>query len=188
MKRCFFIILMLLTLFPSTTRAKTMYIVDYFKVMVRRQPGDKYKIVKQLPTNEKVNFIETQGDWAKISFGNNKTGWVLKRYLTEEIPKPIQLAELEMTIKDQVEKMESLEKENISIKQKNAELGEAIAAQVLKVKDLSLENQRLKEEPYRIVLFISGGGVFLIGCIVTLIILRLGRGKKSRLSFDKGVS
>jgi SH3 domain protein len=160
-----------------------MYVVDSFKIMVRRQPSEKYKIIRQLPSNEKVDLIQTEGDWAKISFRNNKTGWVLKRYLTEEIPKPIRISELEVEVKDQAEKIDSLEKENIMLKQKNAEQGEAIAAQTEKIKNISLENQRLKEKPFRIILLLSGGGIFLLGCIITLFIQRLGRGKKPKLSF-----
>ncbi len=187
MKKCFFIIIMILTLFPYTAQAKERYIVDYFKIMVRRQPGDIYKIVEQLPSIEKVKLIETEGDWAKISFRNGKTGWILKRYLTEEIPKPIQMAKLERKIKDLEETVDVLEQEKISIKQKHTEMGEMIADQSVKLKDVSLENQRLKEEPYRIMLLLSGGGIFLIGCIVTLIIQGLGRGRRNRLSFDKGI-
>jgi len=185
MKRCFFIIFVILILFPYTAQAKERYILDYFKIMVRRQPGEIYKIVEQLPSNEKVKLIETEGDWAKISFRNGKTGWILKRYLTEEIPKPIQMAKLERKIKDLEETVESLQEEKISIKQKYAEMVEMIADQSVKVKDVSLENQRLKEEPYRIMLLLSGGGIFLIGCIVTLIIQGLGRGRKNKLSFEK---
>ena len=89
MKRYFFIVLIPLVLFSSTPHAETMYVVDYFKIMVRRQPGDKYKIIAQLPSDEKVKLLKVEGDWSLISFGDRKTGWVLKRYLTEETPKPI---------------------------------------------------------------------------------------------------
>ena len=175
MKRYFFIILIILTLFPFTSQAKTMYVVDHFKIMVRRYPGEGYKIISQLPSNTKVDFIETEGAWAQISF-KNKTGWVLKRFLTEEKPKPVRIAEIERKMKDQGEKIEALERENISLKQKSAELVE-------RASNLSLENQRLKEKPYGVIMLLSGGGIFLIGCIMTLIIQRIRRARRSKLSF-----
>jgi hypothetical protein len=89
---------------------------------------------------------------------------MLERFLTEVTPKPIQIAELKKTVK----KIEALEKENIALKQINSEMEETISS-------LSLENQKLKEEPYKILALLAGGGIFLIGCIVTLIILRIGR-------------
>jgi len=152
-----------------------MYITDSFKIMVRRYPGEEYKILAQLPSNEKVDVSEIKEAWAKISF-NDKTGWVLKRFLTEETPKQIQIAELEGKVKDQTEKIDDLGKENISLKQKNAEMGD-------RVNQLSLENQRLKGKPYGVMMLLSGGGIFFIGCIITLIIQRFRGGRRSKLSF-----
>ena len=182
MKGIFFFIMMALILFSSISQAETVYVIDSFKIMVRRQPGDKYKIVSQLPSDEKVKLVATEGDWAKITFGN-RTGWVLKRYLTKEVPKPIQIVKLEKQVKVQEEKIEASDKENISLKQKNAELAETLAVEAKNAKDVLLENQKLKEKPYRIILLLSGCGIFLVGCIVTLIIQRTGRGKKNKLSF-----
>jgi uncharacterized protein YgiM (DUF1202 family) len=184
MKGIFFFVMVALILFFSASQAGAVYVIDSFKIMVRRQPGDKYKIISQLPSNEKVTLIKTEGDWAKISFKNNQTGWVLRRYLAEEVPKPIQIAKLEKQVKGQEEKIGALDKENISLKQKNAELAETLAVETKNAKDVLLENQTLKEKPYRIVLLLSGGGIFLVGCMVTLIIQRTGRGKKkNKLSF-----
>ena len=182
MKRIFFFILMALILFSSASQAETMYVIDSFEIMVRREAGEKFKIIAQLPSNKRVNLVATEGDWAKITFGN-RTGWVLKSYLTLEAPKPIQIAELKKQVKGQTGKIETLNKENISLKQKNAELAEALVVEAKNAKDVSLENQKLKETPYRIILLLSGCGIFLVGCMVTLIIQRTGRGKKNKLSF-----
>ena len=85
MKKYFFIVLILLALFPSTTRAKTMYIIDSFKIMVRRQPGEDYRIVKQLPSDKRVNLREEEGDWAKSHLGrcsSRRSGFRSKRPTT----------------------------------------------------------------------------------------------------------
>ena len=62
----------------------------------------------------------------------------------------------------------------IVLKQRETEMGETI-------RSLTLENQKHKEEPYRIMLLLAGGGIFLLGCIVTLVIQ--GTGRRSSLSF-----
>jgi uncharacterized protein YgiM (DUF1202 family) len=181
MKRYSLMVLMFFIAF--TAQAKDMYVVDYFKIMVRRQPGEKYKITAQLPSNEKVELMRIEDAWAEISFRNGKKGWILKRYLTEDIPKPVRIAGLETKVKELAEKIESVERENLALKQKNTEMGEALASQAEKMKIISLENQRLREKPYRIILLASGGGIFLLGCIMALILQRMGRGKKNKLSF-----
>ncbi len=157
-------IIITLILYSSITHAKTMYITDNLIVTVRKKPGLDFKVVDQLTSNEKVNLLRTEESWAQISYNDNKTGWMLARFLTGETPKPIQIAELKKTVK----KIEALEKENIALKQINFEMEETISS-------LSLENQKLKERPYMIMLLLAGGSIFLVGCIVTLIILRVGR-------------
>lgn len=176
MKKFLFMVLIQFILFSSPTYSKTMYVTDTLYIMVRRQPGLDFKIVDQLTSNEKVNLLRTKESWAEISFKDNKTGWVLERFLTEETPKPIQIADLKETVNAQAEKIEVLEKENITLKQRKAEMVEIISS-------LKLENQSLKEEPYRIMLLLAGGSIFLFGCIVTLIIQRIGRRRRSELSF-----
>lgn len=153
-----------------------MYVIDKITITVRKQPGLDFKIVDRLTSNETVNLLRTEESWAQISFKDNKTGWVMKRFLTEETPKPIQIAELKKTVNTQAENIAALEKENITLKQSKAEMVEIISS-------LKLENQSLKELPYRIILLLAGVGIFLFGCIVTLIIQRKSRRRKSSLSF-----
>ena len=157
-------IIITLILYSSITHAKTMYITDNLIVTVRKKPALGFKVVDQLTSNEKVNLLRTEESWAQINYNDNKTGWMLERFLTEETPKTMQIAELKKTVK----KIEALGKENLALKQEKSEMEETISS-------LSLENQKLKEEPYKIMLLLAGGGIFLIGCIVTLIILRIGR-------------
>ena len=88
-------ILFCVMLLPTPAQAKTKYVIDYFKIMVRSQPGAEYKIIDQLPSNEKVRTIQKEGNWVKIAFKNNRTGWVLQQFLTTELPKGIRIAELE---------------------------------------------------------------------------------------------
>ena len=164
MKKHLMMIIIPLILCSSITHAKTVYITDNIIITVRKKPSLDSKVVDQLTSNEKVDLLRTEKSWAKISYNDNKIGWVLERFLTKETPKPIQIAELKKTIK----KIEALEKENIALKQRKSEMEETISS-------LSLENQNLKEEPYKIMLLLTGCGIFLIGCIVTLIILRIGR-------------
>jgi SH3 domain protein len=175
-KGIFSLILFFFVLIATTAYAKTMYVTDTLNIMVRRQPGLDFKIVDQLSSNEKVNRIRAEESWSKISFGDNKVGWVLNRYLTEEIPKPLQIEDLRKRASAQAKKIETLEKENFTLKQKKVELTE-------KVSTLTVENQTLKEEPFRIMMLLTGVGIFLVGCVVTLILQRTGKSRRSRLSF-----
>jgi len=176
MKKHLFMVLIPLLLFPPLTYSETMYVLDKIIITVRTQPGLDYRIVDRLASDEKVDVLRTEESWTQVSFKDNKTGWVLTRYLTKETPKSIKIAELEKKVTLQAEQLEALEKENTSLKQGKAGLAEAVST-------LKIENQNLKEEPYRIILLLAGSGIFLMGCIVTLIIQRTGRKKRDKLTF-----
>jgi hypothetical protein len=177
MKKFLFVVLVSLVLFASPALSETFYVIDKITITVRTQPGLDFKIVDRLTSNERVNILKVEGSWAQISFKDNQTGWVLKRYLTKEIPMPIQIAALKKTVSAQAEKLEALEKEDIVLKQRKAEMVEIICG-------LKLENQKLVEGPYTIMLLLAGGGIFLFGSIMTLIVQRITqRRRKSSLSF-----
>ena len=176
MKKFFFIILIPFILFSTTTYSKTMYVTDTLYIMAKSPLSRRHISKATIHSNERVNLLRTEASWAKISFKDNKTGWGLKRFLAEETPKSIQIAELKETVNAQAEKITALEKENITLKQSKAEMAELISS-------LKIENQSLKEEPYRIMLLLAGVGIFLFGCIITLILQRTGQKKRSRLSF-----
>ena len=175
MQKLLFMILITLIIFPSPAYSKTMYVIDKITITVRKQPGLDFKVIGQLTSGEAVNILRTEESWAQIPFKDDKTGWVMRRYLTEETPKPIQIAELKKTVNTQAETIATLEKENTTLKQSKAAMVEIIS-------NLKLENQSLKEVPYRIILLLTGVGIFLFGCIVSLIIQRKNR-RKSSLSF-----
>lgn len=177
MKKFLFVVLVSLVLFASPALSETFYVIDKITITVRTQPGLDFKIVDRLTSNERVNILKVEGSWAQISFKDNQTGWVLKRYLTKEMPMSIQIAALKKTVSAQAEKLEALEKEDIVLKQRKAEMVEIICG-------LKLENQKLVEGPYTIMLLLTGGGIFLFGSIMTLIVQRITqRRRKSSLSF-----
>lgn len=180
MKKSIFCIVFCVLVLPPAVQAKTMYVIDYFKIMVRSQPGEEFKIINQLSSNDKVRLITTDGTWAKVAFGD-KTGWVLRRFLTDEKPKEIRIAELEKKLKENDQKLTLLEEENLALKQRDVEMGQQVNV-------MTAENQQLKEEPFRILMLLAGGGIFLIGCITTLILQSMGRKKRGgSLGFDKGI-
>jgi len=176
MKKYLLVVLISLLLFPPLTYAETRYVIDKIIITVRSQPGSDYKIIDRLGSDDKVELLRTGESWTYVSFKDNKTGWVLTRYLTKETPKSVKIAELGKTVKTQAEKIESMEKERTTLKQGKAELAEAVST-------LKIDNQNLKEEPYRIIMLLAGSGIFLMGCIVTLILQRTGRKKRDKLTF-----
>ena len=165
----------------SAVQAKTMFVTDTCTINVRVQPGEEYRVMDQLAADETVDVLETQDKWARISFKGGLEGWMLAQYVTAEKPKSMRIADLEKQIQDQAARMNELERENLSLKQEKLTFDQTLNT-------LSAENQKLKQEPYQLMLLISGGGIFLLGCITALILQAVGRKKRGGgLSFDKGI-
>lgn len=54
-------------------------------LFMRKEPNSKAEILKTIPNGTKLEALETQGEWYKVSY-MNQTGWVNKGYVTTKIP------------------------------------------------------------------------------------------------------
>jgi len=181
MRLCIIVLCISVAAFFSAAQAKTMFVTDTCTINVRVQPGEEYRIMDQLAADETVDVLETQDKWARISFKGGLEGWMLAQYVTAEKPKSMRIADLEKQLQEQVARITELDRENLSLKQEKLTFDQTLNT-------LSAENQKLKQEPYQLMLLISGGGIFLLGCITALILQAVGRKKRGGgLSFDKGI-
>lgn len=110
----------------------TMYVAPRNELPVRTGKGFKYRIIAILRDGSKVTLIKTDGDWAYIRLQDGREGWVLKRYLSKEIPLKQQIAKLKQqnqelltkltnankTISDLQNKLDTLTSQNSILKNK----------------------------------------------------------------------
>jgi SH3 domain protein len=99
----FKLIIFLLMLFYFTVPvgivcAKTQYVSDQLIITLREGEGNEYKIIKMLKTGTPLEIIEESELYLKVRTESGSEGWVLKQYVTEEIPKPEIIAGLEKKI------------------------------------------------------------------------------------------
>lgn len=87
-------ILILILFVPSAVFAATAYISDTIKITLRTEPGTDRKIISMVPSGERVEVVEPGRDWSRVTTAAGKTGWVLTRFLSTEVPATIALKEL----------------------------------------------------------------------------------------------
>ncbi len=174
----------------SPLAAKDIYVSGITKITMRTGPGVEHKIVAMLISGSKLETIEYQKDWSHVKTQNDKTGWVLSRFLTEAVPQALMVRQLKSenerlvtTLEQAEEKKKVLAQENrvlVDIEEKYKKLEQA-SADYLKLnasykaltkesqdqKDhiLTLEKNRSNEEK---LWFLSGAGVFIVGLIIGL--------------------
>lgn len=66
--------------------AQTAYIKPSSKIVLRRGQGTEFKILAMVKNGTAVELLEQNGTYAKVRLANNKEGWILKRFLSNDPP------------------------------------------------------------------------------------------------------
>ena len=185
------IIFLWVVFFVNPSFAEDIYVAGITKVTMRTGPGIENKIIDILTSGDKLEMIEYQKDWSQIKTDKGRTGWVLSRFLTRDIPDAFLIEKLKKDNQELISKFGAIEKENKILADKNAALVqieekynklkqesadfltleanhkkimEEFAAQKGQIK--TLENDLNKEQK---LWFLSGAGVFIFGLLLGLI-------------------
>lgn len=94
MKLLFFLGCILLMIVPSSW-AENVYVSENIRLTVRQDPGNDKKIISILMSGDQVEVVQHGEEWTRIKLSDGKTGWVLSRFLTNQIPSSLSLKMLE---------------------------------------------------------------------------------------------
>ena len=182
---CFFFFVIL-----TCGYAKDIYVTGVTKITMRTGPGTEHKIVAMLTSGTKLGVVEYNEDWSEVKTLDGKDGWVLTRFLTEEVPKAlvveqlkVENARLESELAQAREKLSALKTRNnvlTEIEAKYKQLKDA-SANYLKLDaehKALLEQSKAQEERIQSLEksmhseiklgLLSGAGVFIVGLIFGL--------------------
>src|SRR5512139_4199949 len=106
--------------------AGNLYVSDTaLGAVLRSGPGTGNHMISMVPAGTRVNLVSEEDKWAQVTLEDGRTGWMLKKYLSDQLPSRITA--------------EKLSSEN-----------KALQAQMAQVKrgkqDLSDENARIRKE------------------------------------------
>lgn len=99
----------------SAAAAQTWYIKPTAEIPLRRGQGTDYKILAIVSDGVAVTITEEDDTWAKVTTENGEEGWILKRYLTQDVP-------LEKVVKALRAENSKLKEKFDAIQQQNTEL------------------------------------------------------------------
>ncbi len=75
--------------------ADTRYVSDQISITFRRGPGTQYRILRSLTTGTALEVLEEHGDYLKVRTRDGLEGYVLKQYISAQIPRALVIARLE---------------------------------------------------------------------------------------------
>ena len=102
MKSFHHLILIGLVLLAAATSAyaETRYISDVLVVTVRDQKGDNYNVLETLTTATPVEILDEDKTYVKVKTPKGTVGYILKQYITKELPKALQIKQLNGQVSD----------------------------------------------------------------------------------------
>lgn len=170
---CLFVVSFMLLANQAT--ARTVYVTDSLEITLRSGPDATRKIVKMLPSGTPLQILDQTTSWYRVRTQQGQTGWVLKRYVMQEVPKKMQIQELQ----DKIETLEqSSSKAQATIQQlrsENRELSSALKQTKERLANVSSDHQALRTKVHSIRSdhelrwFLSGAGVIGISALIGFI-------------------
>lgn len=186
------------------------YVTDRLQVTVRSGPSVDNKVIHVVNSGDMVQILSpVQDGWVKVRTESGKEGWMIARYLQEEMPALLKIKKLDPENKTLLSRLEELTGENQKLKlelgkaqSRVAELESAYAKlkkEASNVLDLRTKHKKLQEDyalqkerlqalsteveslrlGNNLKWFLAGAGVLLIGWLIGL---ALGRRKRRSAS------
>ncbi len=154
--------------------AAPLYVTDEVKLTVRSGPGLERKILAIIESGERVEMIEEGAEWSLVSLADGKQGWVLTRYLTEQVPDRVALMDLRDKHGSLMGEAKGLTEENRQLKSENQGLKERVQSLESQLQDLNAQYESLRstadadkaEIRKYMIFFVSGAGILLVGILL----------------------
>lgn len=132
-------LLVLLSLAAMPAIASTQYITDTLNVGLRDAKGDMYHAIKYLSSGTPVEVLGEEDDYYRVRTKEGEEGWIPKKYISPETPKPVIMERLSAELGRLKEKLAETVKERDSLK---TELTASKKEASEKTEELSLVNER----------------------------------------------
>jgi len=124
--------------------AETMFVTDSFKITLRTGPSDENKVIAMLKSNEELEVLEKGEDWTKVRLKNGKEGYVLRRFLTSEMPKYSLIVGLQEKVEKSKNEISSLGKSNERLEKSNLELKSSLFSKEKELTKVKRNYEELK--------------------------------------------
>jgi SH3 domain protein len=111
-----FILFMLVTFMTALPAyADTRYVVDELIITLRAGKSNEHKIIKTLKTGTPVEVLEEDDTYLKVKTSDGSVGYVLRQYVSSELPKTLIIERLEKEKSSLQTKVRSLEEAKNSL-------------------------------------------------------------------------
>src|SRR6056297_3473569 len=107
-------------------RGQTVYVTDSLEITLRSGPDATRKIVKMLPSGTPLQILDQTRSWYRVRADDGQTGWVLKRYIMQEVPKKMLISNLRDRIKTLEESYSKAQSRIQNLQSENTQLSSTL--------------------------------------------------------------
>jgi SH3 domain protein len=119
--------------------AQSVYVSDQFQITLRENPAQNASINAMLPSGAKLEVLETTEHWLRVRTSDGRTGWILKRFAMDRLPRAQIIERLQERIAD-------LEQSNSGARETIEKLREARNRLDAKLKSTNQTLSRIRRE------------------------------------------
>lgn len=145
-----FFSMILVSAFPIAVSAETRYVSDVLVITMRADEDNNSGVIQSLRSNTPLEVLEETEEYLKVRTENNQEGWVNKRYITSNIPKPKLIAQLGEKINRLEVNLEAVEKEKKQLENELEEIrqkqGHSIGKYQSAIEQERRDAQKINEE------------------------------------------
>jgi len=98
--RAITIILVLILSGAGLVQAETWYVTDSLEITLRTGPELDRKITSMLKSGQSMEIIDKGEEWSQVRLPSGREGWVLNRFIQEELPVKMQFETLQKKYND----------------------------------------------------------------------------------------
>jgi len=103
------VFIIIISLFPLASSARTGYVSDMLLLTFRQGPGNSYAVEKTLMSNTQVLILEEKNGFYKVELESKEVGWVDKNFIIFTLPKTLMINKLEKENKNLSNKIMELQ-------------------------------------------------------------------------------
>ncbi len=142
--KTFLSFILLTATLAATAAAESKYVADKFELLLRVGPGIDRKILALIPGGEQVTIVNAGDEWSEVAY-NGKQGYVLTRYLTDQLPTSVVLERLQQRHAAVQAKSEELQAKASELSAENKQLKETLSKTETELSGLTSEHEALRQ-------------------------------------------
>ena len=138
-------IMICFALMATNSIAETKYVVEEFEITMRTGPDQANKIIALIPSGRRVEVVTPGEEWTEVMLANGKQGWVLTRYLTDEMPNELKFERLQQQYDRLLNEKKNLDQNATELGSAKNELSTELSQTKAQLAELTKAHEALKK-------------------------------------------